>query len=174
MINAMKSMSDAMKSIPFEIYESVSNVSNITANDINDGLMLTITTVASAAIAVGVYAISTNLCPYILAISVVTGMAFPAFFMEKTCQVWATIFQTKYLPAPDNPSNKTLPKIAYMVKNIFNRFKPIIITGTIGFFALPVTAQICTVLVGLRLGSYLGMKADLGQGRVAYQPLFQA
>lgn len=171
MIDAMKSSYDAIKKIPLEIYDLVSNPSITT--DINNSLMLTITTVASAAIAFGVCAISTNLCPYILAISVVTGMAFPAFFMEKTCQVWATVYQTKYLQEPANPLNKTLPKIAYTVKNIFNRLKPVIITGTIGFFALPVTAQICTVLVGLRLGSYLGMKADLTYERVAYQPLFQ-
>lgn len=172
MIDAMKSISDAMKKIPYEIYDLVSNP-NITT-DINNSLMLTITTVASAAIAIGVYAISTNLCPYILAISLVTGMAFPTFFMEKTCQVWATVYQTKNLVEPANPQDKTLPKIAFMVKNIFNRLKPIIITGTIGFFALPVTAQICTVLVGLRLGSCIGMKADLSPERVAYQPLYQA
>ena len=163
-------MIDAMKSIPFEIYDSISH---ITRTDIINGLMLTITTVACAAIAVGVYAISTNLCPYILAISMVTGMAFPIFFMEKTCQVWATVYQTNYLKAPHNPENETLPKIAYMVKNIFNRLKPIIITGTIAFFGAPVTAQICTVLVGLRLGSYLGLNADLTHERAAYQPLFQ-
>ncbi len=171
MIDGIISISEAMKKIPFEIYELVSDPNIKT--DINNSLMVTITTVACAAIAVGIYAISTNLCPYILAISVVTGMAFPKFFMEKTCQVWATVYQTEYLQEPENPLDKTLPKIAYMVKNIFNRLKPVIITGTIGFFALPVTAQICTVLAGLRLGSYLGMKADLSKERLEYQPLFQ-
>ena len=158
---------DEIKSIPGEIFESLSNIKS---KDVADGIILTVKTVASATFAIGVITVSTNVGPYILGISVFTGMAFPDFFMERTAQVWATIFQTASLPLPPNPSNKTIPKITYFVKNCFNYFSPIVITGTISFFAIPVSGQIYTVLAGLRLGSYLGKKADLMF--LANQPLY--
>lgn len=155
-----------------EIIDLGKEIIALRPKDYGNALLSLVTNIAKVVFAAGFYASLTPLCPYLLAISFTAGLAFPDFFMEKTSQVFAGIFQTKNLiPLPIGASK--LAKINHVVKNNLNYISPIAVTGFVGFFGLPVVAvQIFSVLAGLRLGSYFGKMAD--NTNPGIQPLYHA
>jgi hypothetical protein len=153
-------MIGALKEIPelvVELYEEMSIENCYTA------LKYTIYNLALNILKAGVFVAIAQFHPYLLGVSCFIGLAIPDICMEITSVAWAAIFQTKDLVPPTGlDTQKRIYQIWFKMKNLTNYFKPIIATGLVCFFGLPVfTGSVIAVFAGLRIGAHFGKSADL-------------
>lgn len=119
----------------------------------------------------GVFAVALKNYPYNVCFCVLFGLAFPQLVIEKTALIFEGIFYLN--PIQENTLNQT-QNIWTKTKIYFDQYKPLIVTGAIAFFALPVvTYPAFVALVSLHLGAYRGIQAVNNQElEKKYQWLF--
>ncbi len=120
------------------------------------------TIVKRAVVLTSLYALNKS-CSNVMMAGLALGIAFPEFTVRLTDDIWNKLFHPK---EPDvSYGNAGLKKdnhkIFWIVGRLIDVIEPVIITGYIGFFALPVvTIQLITLLASARFGAK-GMRSDL-------------